>query len=382
MIKHVRFLIGLVMAFLITGTALAQDITPQHTDPTWQATYWNNPGLSGPPVLQRPETNLDYNWGTGSPAPGINNDQFSVRYLRYVDVSPGDYQIIATSDDGIRVWVDEELIINQWYDHGATTYTAQKYLGPGHHLIRVEYYENFGDAGIKLSWRQGASPLPPTPSPPVIYQWRGEYFNNKSLSGPPVMVRDDPEINFYWGNGSPAPGVIAGDGFSGRWSRNLDFPAGNYRFTMTVDDGARLFINGHLLIDAWKDQSPTTYTGDIFLPGGAVSAQLEYYQNTGGAMVQLAWAPVNTPPPPPLPVPPPSANAVGYVTAYRLNVRSGPGYYYPVMGWFYQNQPLRLLGRDNSGVWLKVEGGYNFRGWVYAYYIWSNTPFYSLPVIQ
>ena len=378
--KIIGLCIGIILLLSVTGPALAQDITPQHTDPGWQVAYWNNTTLSGPPVLQRTEGNLDYNWGTGSPASGVNRDQFSARWTRYIDVSPGTYQFIVTSDDGIRLWVDDELLINQWREQSATTYTAQKYLGPGHHLVRVEYFENFGDAAVRVSWTQGGPPPAPTPTPPPSGgNWRGEYFNNKSLSGPPALVRDDSQINFNWGGGSPAPGWVNADSFSVRWSRNLNLPPGNYRFTMTVDDGARLFINGHLLIDAWKEQSPTSYSGDIYLPGGAVTAQMEYYENTGGAVAQLNWSPANTPPPPP---PPPPAGPVGYVAAYRLNVRSGPSLYYPAVGYLSRGNEVRLIGRNWPGSWLKIEVSGSRRGWVSARYIWSNVPFYQLPVVQ
>lgn len=370
--KVLSSFIALVIIGLMTQTTLAQDITPQHTDPTWQATYWNNTSLTGPPVLQRADTNLDFNWGTGFPAPGVNYDQFSARWTRYIDVSPGTYSIIVTADDGIRVWVDEELLIDQWHDHAATTYTAQKYLGAGHHLVRVEYYERFGDATVKVSWSQGAPPPPPS-----ITRWRGEYYNNKSLSGPPSVVRDDREINFNWGGSSPAPGLIDSDGFSARWSRTMDLPADNYHFSMTVDDGARLFVNGHLLIDAWKDQAPRTYTGDIYLPGGSIMLQMEYYENTGGAVANLAWNSGSPPPPPP-----PSTKILGYVTCYQLNVRSGPGFNYWLIGSYYRSQELRLVGRNYDGSWLKVEGPYGSGGWVYSYYVWSKGSIFDLPIIQ
>ncbi|MBE7555743.1 MAG: SH3 domain-containing protein [Anaerolineales bacterium] len=382
MLKHAGILFGLLMALALTGTASAQDgpITPQHTDPTWQVAYWNNTSLSGPPVLQRTDTALNFDWGGGSPASGVNADQFSARWLRYIDVSPGTYQLTVTADDGIRVWVDEELLIDQWREQGPTTYTAQKYLGPGHHLVRVEYFENFGGAVVRLSYALASQPPPPPPPTQPITGWRGEYFNNKSLSGPPAVVRDEHRIDYNWGGGSPAPGWIDADGFSVRWSRSVDLPAGDYRFIMTVDDGARLFVNGHLLIDAWKVQTPRTYSGDIYLPGGPVTAQMEYYENTGGAVAQLTWTSASSSPPPP--APPPSTEAWGYVTANRLNVRSGPSLYYPVMGWVYRGEQVRLLGRTYDGTWLRVQAGYNFRGWVSGYYIRSNVPIFNLPVVQ
>jgi hypothetical protein len=143
----------------------------------------------------------------------------------------------------------------------------------------VEFYEKTGDAVARLSW----APLM------TITNWRGEYFNNKTLSGAPALVRDDARIDFRWSTGSPAPGVIGKDGFSVRWSRSLSLAAGSYRFSMTVDDGGRLWVNGHLLIDAWKDQAPRTYTSDIYLPGGGVPVKMEYYENAGDATAELSW---------------------------------------------------------------------------------------------
>ena len=66
-----------------------------------------------------------------------------------------------------------------------------------------------------------------------------------------------------------------------------------------MDDGGRLYVNGHLLIEAWKEQSATAYYGDIYLPGGSISVQLEYYENFGDAVAQLSWGSTSSPPPSP-----------------------------------------------------------------------------------
>jgi len=222
------------------------------------------------------ETSLDHNWGSGGPA-GLT-DGFSARWTRYLDLA-GTYRFTATSDDGIRVYVDGISIINEWYDHAAKTVSVDRVLSAGHHLVVVEYYENTGDAVARLSW------APVT----TITNWRGEYFNNKALTGTAALVRDDAQINFAWGSGSPKPGTINADGFSVRWTRHLALAAGSYRFSMTVDDGGRLWVNNHLLIDTWKDQAAHTYTGNIYLPGGAVPVKMEYYENTGAATAKLSW---------------------------------------------------------------------------------------------
>jgi hypothetical protein len=271
---------SLIVALFFPGTALAsRSAHSQHSDSTWQASYWNNTTFTGPPVLQRSESNLDHNWGTGSPDPAVKANGFSARWTRYLNLTAGTYRFTATSDDGIRVYVDGSLIINEWYDHAAKTVAVDKTLSAGNHLVVVDFYENSGEALARLSW---------TPVV-VISNWRGEYFNNKALTGSPALVRDDPQINFQWGTGSPAAGVILADGYSARWTRTLDLAAGMYRFAMTVDDGGRLWVNNFLLIDTWKVQAAHTYTGDIYLPGGGVSVKMEYYENTGVATAQLSW---------------------------------------------------------------------------------------------
>jgi hypothetical protein len=280
MLKRIGLVVGLVAVLVFSSSAWAQGpVLPEHSDPVWQASYWSNMTLSGSPVLQRTETSLDHDWGTGSPADGLPADGFSARWSRYLYLEPGTYRFTTTSDDGLRVYVDGTLLINEWYDHAPKTVSADLSLSKGHHLVVVEFYENTGFAVAKVSWG------PVT----AITRWRGEYFNNPTLSGSPALVRDDAAVNFAWGSGSPAPGIINTDRFSVRWTRTLDLDPGSYRFTMTVDDGVRLWVNGHLLIDQWKDQAPTTYQDIIYVPGGGVPIKVEYYENGGIAVAQLSW---------------------------------------------------------------------------------------------
>jgi hypothetical protein len=212
-----------------------------------------------------------------------------VRWTRAVNLSAGRYRFTMTIDDGGRLWVNNHLLIDAWYDQSARTYTGEIDLAGGPVSIKMEYYEHGGLAVARLSWS-----LAPTPT----YNWRGEYYNNMALSGTPAFVRDDGQILFDWGSGSPVWGVIGSDGFSVRWTRTVDLSAGRYRFMMTVDDGGRLWEKDHLLIDAWYDQAARTYTGEIDLPGGSVPIKMEYYEHTGQAVARLSWSPVSAPPSP------------------------------------------------------------------------------------
>ncbi len=346
MLKRVRLLIFLLFVLALAMPVGAQGPGPQHSDPTWRAAYWNTMDLAGTPVLERAETNIWYEWGTASPAAGVvNADMFSARWTRYIDVTPGTYQFTFTSDDGMRVWVDGDLILNEWYDHPAKTVVVEKYLSSGHHLVKVEYYENGGVATAKVAWQLKTQP-------PVITQWRGEYFNDITLGGTPALVRNDAAINFNWGSGSPAPGVVNADRFSVRWTRTLDFTPAMYRFTLTVDDGARLWVNGHLLVDAWIDQAARTYSADLYLPAGPATIELQYYENGGLAVAQLSWTGGGTTPP----TPPPSGTVIvddrdsGFV-------KGGPA-----SKWRYENE-----GYNNNLTWTtnnyNANSAYNWGRW-------------------
>jgi uncharacterized protein YraI len=243
---------------------------------SWDVKYWNNRNLSGDPVVVRQESEINHDWGQGSPS-GVADDNFSARWRRTINVPAGTYRFAATMDDGMRVWVDDKLIIDSWYDSAAHSLAPTISLGAGDHSVKVEYYDAGGDAVAKLRIE---------PVSVTMERWRGEYFNNMSLSGSPVLVRDDDKIDFNWGGGSPGPNVSA-DNFSVRWTRTLNLEPGRYRWTTTTDDGVRLWINGRLLIDKWFDQSAGSHSAEMDLPGGATDVRMEYYENVGGARALL-----------------------------------------------------------------------------------------------
>ncbi|MGC9347687.1 MAG: PA14 domain-containing protein [Anaerolineae bacterium] len=335
------FALALLIAFVLPhGVAAQGPITPQHTDPNWSAAYWDNMSLSGSPEVVRSDATLNFNWGTDSPSPEISADRFSARWLRYIDVTPGTYRFIVTSDDGIRLWIDGELVLDEWNDHAETTFYVDHYLADGHHLLQVEYYENTGLAVASVSWVRSTQ---------AVGQWQAEYYTNMSLSGTPAVTRNEAAIDFNWVTGSPDPAVVPADHFSARFTRTMDFPADNYTFMLTTDDGARLWVNGHLLIDAWFEQAATLYTEDIYLSEGPVELMVEYYENTGFARLQLSWEPDVTGVP--------SDQAIVVDNADPSFVRGGSA-----SGWRTANEGYRdslLWTRNND----RVRPDYNWARW-------------------
>jgi PA14 domain len=256
----------------------------------WKGQYFNNQSLSGSPVLVRNDANVNFDWGYGSPDPSVPSDHFSARWTRTLNLSAGTYRVTVTSDDGVRVWVDGNLVIDQWHDQPPTTYSNDIALGAGNHTFKIEYYEDRVTAQISFSY-QLVSPPPPGGA------WRGQYFNNMYLAGAPVFVRNDAAVNFNWGTGSPDPRIPA-DYFSVAWDSTVNFGAsGNYNIVATSDDGVRVWVDGVRVIDAWYDHAPTTYTVTRYLSAGGHAIHIEYYEHTGGAMISVQIG--GTPPPPP-----------------------------------------------------------------------------------
>jgi len=242
--------------------------------------YFDNPHLSGTAAFVRDDAAIDFDWGLGSPGAGLTADRFSVRWTGRQPFEAGTYRFHTLTDDGVRLWVDGQLVIDDWHDHPALERTADVTLTAGEHDIKMEYYENGGFAVAKLWWELG----------PQVEGFRGEYFDNPHLSGTLAFVRDDAAIDFDWGEESPGAGLAA-DRFSVRWTGRQSFEAGTYRFHTLTDDGVRLWVDGQLLIDDWRDRPATYRNADVTLSAGQHEIKMEYYEKTGLALAKLWWVP-------------------------------------------------------------------------------------------
>ena len=220
-------------------------------------------------------------------------------------MTAGTYTFYVTADDGFRLWINNQLLIDKWIDQSATEYSGTITLSQcTQNTIRLEYYENTGNAVCELKW-SGPSitkqVIPATQLYPATTQCvnngtglLAEYFTNTQPSAPfpstATVTKTEPSINFNWGLGSPAG--ISNDLFKARFTgyvQSLD--AGTYTFYVTADDGFRLWINNQLLIDKWINQSAPEYSATITLPQCTKNAiRLEYYENKGNAVCMLKWS--------------------------------------------------------------------------------------------
>jgi hypothetical protein len=259
--------------------------------PDWKGEYWPNISLSGNPALVRNDTSVAFDWGQGSPGNVIPADAFSARWTRQVAFETGLYRFHALVDDGVRLWVNDQLLIDAWSDHNAVELTADAILAKGTYPFKVEYYERVGNARIQVWWEKFAPSYP---------DWKGEYWPNRDLSGSVALVRNDRGPNgtlgldFNWGSNAPASALPA-DNFSVRWTRKAEFEATTYRFHAVADDGVRLWVDGALLIDQWRDQEPREWTADRAMVAGKRPIVVEYYEHTGGARIQVWWTKESSP---------------------------------------------------------------------------------------
>lgn len=136
------------------------------------------------------------------------------------------------------------------------------------------------------------------PVPSSLFEYDGkkglkvEVFNNTHLQGEPIYTGIDTSIMLSWYATPPYPQTPATN-ISIRWTGKIVAPAdGNYSFAFTGDDGYRIWVNGKMVADQWKDQAPRTTPFQLILQKGqAYDIAIEYYQSQHGAVAQLRWNP-------------------------------------------------------------------------------------------
>ena len=248
--------------------------------PDWKGEYFSNPNVSGSPVLARNDPWIDFKWGEGSPGPGVPADDFSARWTRDLSFGAGDYRFYVAVKDGVRLWIDNQLVMDQWHDSDPVTYATDRSLGAGNHNLRMQYYNRSGAAEAHLWWERAQTTYP---------DWKGEYFSNKKLQGTPVLVKNDPAIDFDWGTDSPADEVPSND-FSVRWTRQQKFDkSGPYSFYARVNDGMRLWVDDELVIDQWNDGATRVVSGTRDISKGTHDIRVEYYDKSDTALINLWW---------------------------------------------------------------------------------------------
>jgi hypothetical protein len=117
-------------------------------------------------ALTRTDRTVNFNWGSGSPDPSIPADHFSARWTGQVQAQFSEtYTFYTNSDDGVRLWVNGVQLVNNWTDHANTQNSGTIALVAGQkYAIKMEYYENAGQAVAKLLWSSPSTPKAAIPT--------------------------------------------------------------------------------------------------------------------------------------------------------------------------------------------------------------------------
>ena len=272
----------IICALLIPTPAVqAQGCCPEGYEGNWTAQFFNNRELLGAPVLTRVDQKIDFEWGVGQPDAAVAFDNFSVRWSRRIHLNAAFYNFVVTADDGVRIYVDDRLVINKWQEMQGQTTVQGVFIPGGFHDIKVEYFEGLGAAKIKFYWdflRPG---------------WLGEYWNNTAQSGTGSASIDGPNFVSFNEDASWPPAGVVRDNFSARFSKQEWFEAGRYTFKAENDGGGlMLWIDGALLINQFNDNANKgIMVASATLTRGAHDLRLDFFHTTGTAKINFWWDP-------------------------------------------------------------------------------------------
>lgn len=279
-------------------------------------------------LLTRTDPQLDYAWTQTFPHPSLVQwgREFSVRWTGQLRAEHSErYTLIANTDDGCRVWIGGQLVIDHWQDSAGADVTADVVLEKDRKYdLVVEYYNGPGEARATLSWQSPSTPrevIPPdnlylpvpatnpstqaitikTPSTdngPTFERilqadtsgLKAEYFADRELEHL-NLTRFDPNVDANYYPDTPPDPAVSPEG-SIRWSGMIEPRyTEEYRFHCQAQRRVRVWVNEQLLIDQWKGEGGEFTSEPIALTAGRkVSFRAEYSSPNGFILCRLRWS--------------------------------------------------------------------------------------------
>jgi subtilisin family serine protease len=285
----------------------------------FKAEYFNNNSLSGTATVVREENSINYDWGANSPVGGVSSDNFSVRWTgNFNFAESGKYTFLSSIDDGMRIWIDNNLVHDTWNGRNALNNVNKPDVNAGMHTVKVEYREDGGLATAKVNWfkeinesRNNSSEWQAT-----VFTWDGgsapstRFYEDSSKSLANVNLggnnRSDGRkgLNVDWGTG-------AVKGYTGLPVDNYAIRAyttehfnGTYQFNIRADDGYQLFaknIRTGVYTDitantatSWQSAYGAYATYNINLVDGDYDLHFQMFERGGNAYIDLSWQQIPT----------------------------------------------------------------------------------------
>jgi uncharacterized protein YraI len=389
---HTRFIHMKRWSFFLFVFAVLIGVLPTaaQSGGLWTAEYFANPNLTGAPTLTLSENTPSHDWGTGSPGAGISPDFFSARWTSVQTLSAGLYQLTVRADDGVLVFIDNVVYVNEWHPSPGQTYTTTLNLGAGQHTFRVEFYEGGGNAFLQFTFVQILStPIPSSATATV----NTGMLNVRNAPNPFATIL----TRISWGQ---TYGVVGRNASTSWLQLNVNGTIGwvNASYTIAsnlqnvpVTDGggsnvcpgnlpSRLVVGGQgrVLPGLPNNLRANPSTGSAWIgviPAGGVFAvlsgpqcgeniiwwQVNYNGTvawTGEGQGNNYWVEPATG----------STGATATVTAYYLNVRNAPNAFATILTRISRWQNYSVVGRNGNNSWLQLNVNGTI-GWVNARYV-------------
>lgn len=269
---------------------------------------------------------IQFNW-RGGPVAGTNlRDNVRLDFTGFVKApETGVMQFRTRSDDGVRVYFNEERVIDQWKLQGPTHAVSSdlRMVKDYTYPFTLEWYEHGGGAVLELEWKpkdseewsvvpvsafrlQAEEPPASQPEPQPVEEEEEEeepvenqgmtitYYHSDRHGVKGEVIKTETHrgtIDFDWREG-PVLNSGLRDNVRLEFAGFLKVPTnGPIEFQARSDDGVRVYFNGNKVIDQWRLQAPT------FARSGPVPAQkdktypfkVEWYEHGGGATITMAW---------------------------------------------------------------------------------------------
>jgi hypothetical protein len=239
--------------------------------------YYNDMNLVNY-VLTRTDSAIDFDWGDGSPDSSVNADGFSVMWQGYVKADYSEtYAFSINSDDGVRLWVDGNIVVDSWVDQWQGQYpnTGTIYLTSGWHTIVVEYFENAGGAAVNLHYSSPSTPNQIVPSDHLGYSDKVFVYDDQD----PATFSD----GWGWDDGGGAAGWDAccwdsNQKYDGDYSYRIEGGSEAWASPLPDSTGTSSFTF------AYKKQDPYSYFSAYFLVNGY------WHEVTDGGRYYQGWS--------------------------------------------------------------------------------------------
>jgi hypothetical protein len=271
--------------------------------PGLRGTYCSTQEFGGT-LIERIDAQVNFRYGPKAAMPGIPLNRFSVRWEGDIEtLDAGTYTFHTRADDGVRLFIDDRLLIDDWRSHPEAENSGSIELEAGRrYSLRLDYFNGLHWGSVSLLW------TPPGGARGLIGADRfsrsftlenplregsgllGFYFRGTDLQDA-LLSRVDRNIDFSW-NGRELAAGLGIRNYSVRWEGELEAPiSGKVTLHTVTSDGVRLWVGGRKIIDAWKGMETTEHQAGLSMTAGRrYPFKMEYFQVGGTAEARLLWS--------------------------------------------------------------------------------------------